>query len=293
MLCWGAAYVPSQWLAQSVGPFEAAAWRLGIGGLVLFALMLARRQPLSPGVPILSVLWLGLTQTAIFYGAMFWGIVHGGAGLASVLANTDPLFVAVLAVAFLGEHLSRTQQVGLAFGFAGVACAACSGGLWPPHPTLAAGIVLIGAFAWSVGTIVAVGALRGASHPISLAAWQMTLGAALLAVVSPLGEHDKVPSSARDIGLILFLGLLCSAFPTALFYFALRVGAASEISALFFLVPVIGVATAWPLLGEQLTLSLGIGLVGVSVGLWLVLRPRPRLVASASPMPTSQPPELP
>ena len=293
MLCWGLAYVPSEWLAQSLGPFGAAACRLGMGGLALFALMLVRRQPLAPGVPLLTVVWLGLAQTALFYGATFWGIVHEGAGLASVLANSDPLFVAVLAVAFLGERLSGPQRIGLVFGFVGVASAVCSGGLWPPKPTLAAGIVVVGALAWAVGTIVAAGALRNTSHPISLAAWQMTVGAVFLAVISPFGGHGHASSGARDLSLVLLLGVIGSAVPTALFYYALRAGAASEISAWFFLVPIIGVASAWPLLGEGLTLPLGVGLLGVSVGLWLVLRQRQRLVGSAPVMPTRQPPELP
>jgi drug/metabolite transporter (DMT)-like permease len=68
---------------------------------------------------------------------------------------------------------------------------------------------------------------------------------------------------------------------------------ASELSALFFLVPVIGVATAWPLLGEAVTVPLAIGLVGISIGLWLVLRPRQPLVESGPVMPTSHPSELP
>ena len=204
-----------------------------------------------------TVIWLAVTQTAIFYGATFWGIVHGGAALASVLANSDPLFVAVLAVMFLGEHLTSRQRLGLVFGFGGVACAVCSQGLWPPHPTVAAGIVVVGALSWAVGTIVAAGAVRKDSHPASLAAWQMTVGAVMLAVLSPVGGHSPVPSSARDVGLVLFLGVVCSALPTALFYFALRIGVASELSAWFFLVPIIGVATAWPLLGEAVTVPLG------------------------------------
>lgn len=293
MLCWGSAYVPAAWLAESVGPFGAAAWRLGVGGLVLFGWMVVRRQPLGPGVPAMTVFWLGLAQTAVFYGATFWGIVHGGAGLASVLANSDPLFVAFLAAIFLGERLARRQQVGLAIGFVGVVFAACSGGLWPPRPTLAAGVVIIGALAWAIGTIVAAGAIRGSSHPISLAAWQMTIGAGVLALLSPIGGHSLLPSSPGDVALVVFLGVVGSALPTAMFYFALRTGVASEISALFFLVPVVGVATAWPLLGEDPTLALAIGMVGVSAGLWLVLRQRRRLVASGSPMSDTPPPELP
>ncbi len=293
MLCWGAAYVPSQWLADGLGPFGAAAWRLGIGGLALFAYQAARRQPLDPGVSIPTVIWLAVTQTAIFYGATFWGIAHGGASLASVLANSDPLFVAVLAAMFLGEHLTARQRLGLGCGFVGVACAVCSEGLWPPRPTIAAGIVVLGALSWAIGTIVAAGAVRKDSHPASLAAWQMTVGALMLAVLSPIGGHTPVPTSGKDVALVLFLGLVCSALPTALFYFALRIGMASELSAWFFLVPIIGVATAWPLLGESITVPLGIGLLGVSAGLWLVLRPRERLVASRTVMTNSHPSELP
>jgi drug/metabolite transporter (DMT)-like permease len=293
ILCWGLAYVPSAWLAQDVGPFGAAAWRLGVGGAALFGVMAVRGQPLSPGVPILTVIWLGLVQTAVFYGATFWGIVHGGAGLASVLANSDPLWVAVLALIFLGERLASTQRVGLIIGFIGVGIAACSGGLWPPHPTAAAAIVVIGAVCWSIGTIVAAGAIRKDSHPVSLAAWQMTIGALVLAALSPIDGHHLLPQSIREVGLILFLGVVGSAVPTALFYVALRTGVASEISAWFFVVPIIGVASAWPLLGETPTWSLGIGLVGVSAGLWFVLRQRQRLVASDTPMSTVQPPEFP
>lgn len=293
MVCWGVAFVPSAWLTNAVGPFGAAAWRLGLAGLVLFAALAASGQPLNPGVPRGTVVWLALTQTAIFYGATFWGIAHSGAGLASVLANSDPLFVAVLAVLFLGEHLTRIQQLGLGFGFVGVAFAVCSEGVWPPQPTWAAGIVVIGSLAWAIGTIVAAGAMRRDSHPIALAAWQMFLGALVLAVLSPIGGHTPVPTNAKDVGLILFLGAVGSALPTALFYSALRKGVASELSALFFLVPVIGVATAWPLLGEAITVPLGVGLVGISIGLWLVLRPRQPLVESGAVTPSSHPSELP
>jgi len=48
------------------------------------------------------------------------------------------------------------------------------------------------------------------------------------------------------------------------------------VSAWFFLVPVIGVLTAWPLLGEVPGPRLWAGLVLVCAGLWMVLAPRRR-----------------
>ena len=59
-----------------------------------------------------------------------------------------------------------------------------------------------------------------------------------------------------------------------LFYHALAIAPAAEVSTWFFLVPVIGVASAWPLLGEVPQARLLIGLAGVSVGLWLVMSAR-------------------
>ena len=79
----------------------------------------------------------------------------------------------------------------------------------------------------------------------------------------------------------MLLAAVGSALPLALFYLALMRAPAAEVSAWFFLVPVVGVLTAWPLLGETPTAQLLVGMVGVSAGLWLVLGPR---AAGAGPV---------
>ena len=82
MLCWGSAYVPSAWLVDHLPPLTSAAARLGLAGLLLLGLLAARGRSLHPGVGWRTILWLGLTQTAIFYGTTYWGIEHeeGGPG---------------------------------------------------------------------------------------------------------------------------------------------------------------------------------------------------------------------
>ena len=105
MIFWGVAYVPSGLLVETWPPLSAAGARLALGGLLLLGVLLALGRPVSPGVGALTVGWLALTQTVLFYGATFWGIAHAGAGLSAVLANTDPLFVAILAGPVLGERL--------------------------------------------------------------------------------------------------------------------------------------------------------------------------------------------
>ena len=139
-------------------------------------------------------------------------------------------------------------------------------------------MVLGGALAWSCGTIAATRGLRRRGEPLALAAWQMALGGlvlALLALPGLLGEGVP-PLGAREGGLVAVLALVGSAAPTACFYLALQRAPAAEVSAWFCLVPVVGVMSAWPALGERPGPRLAAGMAAVVAGLWLVLRPPPR-----------------
>jgi drug/metabolite transporter (DMT)-like permease len=288
MIFWGVAYVPSGLLVETWPPLSAAGARLALGGLVLLGLLLALGRPVGPGVGALTVGWLALTQTVLFYGATFWGIAHAGAGLSAVLANTDPLFVAILAGPVLGERLGGPQWAGLAVGLLGAACVVWQGPLWPPELSSAALVVVGGAVAWSVGTVVAARSMRSVrADPLALAGWQMTLGGVVLALAGALAHEGAPPLGAREAALIVALAVVGSAAPLALFYLALVRAPASEVSAWFFLIPVIGVLSAWPFLGEVPSARLVVGLAGVSLGLWLVLGARGpgqgRLVDSAPP----------
>lgn len=286
MLAWGSAYVPSAWLVETWPPLAAAGARLLVAGLLLLGVLAALGRPLRPGVGPATVGWLALTQSSLFYGATFWGIAEAGAGLSAVLANTDPLFVAVLATIFLGERLVRVQWAGLVVGLAGAGLVVWEGA-WPPALSTAALVVVGGALAWSVGTVVATRGVRAAGDPLALAGWQMAVGGAVLLLVGLIVEDATPPLGARELGLIVLLAAVGSALPLALFYVALVRAPASEVSAWFFLVPVVGVLSAWPLLGEAPTARLVLGMAAVSLGLWLVLGARGRrevlLVDSAPP----------
>jgi drug/metabolite transporter (DMT)-like permease len=287
MLAWGAAYVPSAWLVETWPPILAAGARLALGGVLLLGMLVVTGRSLRPRVGVMAVAWLALTQTVLFYGAVFWGISQDGAGLPAVLANTDPLFVAVLAAIFLGEHLSGRQWVGLLVGLVGAAVVVWDGPLWPPALSPSALIVVGGALAWSVGTVVAARGVRGRAEPLALAAWQMLAGGVVLVVGGLVGEGAPDATTLRELGLILLLAVVGSAVPFAMFYVALQRAPAAEVSAWFFLVPVVGVLMAWPLLGETPSAQLVAGMVGVSGGLWLVLGRgaggRERLVPSTPP----------
>ena len=287
MVGWGIAYVPSAWLVERWPPLVAAGARLTLAGLVLLGALALSGRPVRPGARPMTIGWLALTQTVLFYGATFWGIAHAGAGLAAVLANTDPLFVAALAAGFLGERLEGRQWAGLALGLVGAAVVVWEGPLWPPEIAPGAAVLVGGALAWSIGTVVAAHSVRGRGEPLALAGWQMTAGGVVLIGAGVVADPGVPGMSASTLALVVGLAVLGSAVPAGLFYHALAIAPAAEVSIWFFLVPVIGVASAWPLLGEVPQARLLIGLAGVSVGLWLVMSARAAreggLVDSAAP----------
>jgi len=273
MAAWGIAYVPSAWLVESWPPLLAAAARIGIGGLILLGALMALGRPVMPGAEWGVILVLALTQSVIFYGTTFIGIAEEGAGTAAVLANTDPLFVAALAAGFLGERLGPRQWAGLVVGLLGAAAVVWQGPLWPPDVSWISLLVVIGALGWAVGTVAVTGRIRAGARPVAIAGWQMLVGGVVLAVIGLLFEGAPQSTGAREVGLIVLIALVGNAIPFALFYVALGRGDAAKVSAWFFLVPVVGVLTAWPLLGEVPGPRLWAGLVLVCVGLWMVLAP--------------------
>jgi probable blue pigment (indigoidine) exporter len=276
MVGWGAAYVPSAWLVETWPPLIAAAARIGIGGLILLIALRALGRPVMPGTEWRVILVLALTQSVAFYGATFIGIAKEGAGIAAVLANTDPLFVAALAALFLGEHLNRRQWAGLLVGVVGATVVVWKGPLWPPSVSLVSLLVVGGALAWAVGTVAVAGRIRSGARPVAIAGWQMLIGASLLAALGLAFEGVPATTGGREVILVMTIALVGSAIPFALFYVALGRGDAGRVSAWFFLVPVIGVLTAWPLLGEAPGPRLWTGLILVCAGLWMVLAPSRR-----------------
>ena len=163
MLAWGVAYVPSAWLVETWPPLSAAGARLTLAGLVLLGVLARSGRPLRPGVGPMTIGWLALTQTVLFYGATFWGIAQAGAGLSAVLANTRPALRGraggrVPRRAARGAPVGRPRDRPGRRGGGGLGGAALAAG-----PVGRRAVVVGGALAWSIGTVAA--ARRCAAAP--------------------------------------------------------------------------------------------------------------------------------
>ncbi len=99
--------------------FAALRALLAGAALLCAGIVLRRRWPRGRRV-WLALSGVGLGATSLGFLGMFMASEFVSPGIATVIANAQPLMAAALAAVFLGEQLGWRGKVGLAMGFAGI-----------------------------------------------------------------------------------------------------------------------------------------------------------------------------
>ncbi|KAF0930749.1 hypothetical protein E2562_034938 [Oryza meyeriana var. granulata] len=118
---WGTAMVAMKGVIPKTGPFFVAALRLLPAGalLVAFAAARGRKQP-SGWAAWIAVAAFGLVDAACFQGFLAEGLQKTSAGLGSVIIDSQPLTVAILAALLFGESIGAIGVGGLMLGVVGL-----------------------------------------------------------------------------------------------------------------------------------------------------------------------------
>ena len=155
MIAAGVVYPVTDSALKHTSPIMIATLRALVGGLILTLLLPLLRSRL----PRTRRLWLwalaiGFGNTTLTQVGISVGTARAGAAVASVLLNSSPFFVAVIARFALREPITRLRAIGLVIGFGGVLLVVLrrSGNI--AHGTqLAIGFVLalLGALGWAGG----------------------------------------------------------------------------------------------------------------------------------------------
>ncbi|MFM9110587.1 MAG: DMT family transporter [Prochlorococcaceae cyanobacterium] len=268
---WGTAMAAMRPLLDGAGPLSLACLRLLPAGLVLLlaARLLGRPLAVAPADRPWLLLF-ALVDGALFQGLLARGLGQTGAGLGSVLIDSQPLLVALLARWLFAEAINPVGWLGLVIGLLGIVC------LGLPAPLLRhwwlEGPAALGAHPWShgelwmlaaaaamaVGTVLCRFASRH-SDPLAVTGWHMLIGslplllaAALAPLISPgavgLWPHWSVP----QWGLMAYAALPGSALAYGLFFWFASSGDLTGFLALTFLTPVFALLCGLALLDERL-----------------------------------------
>jgi drug/metabolite transporter (DMT)-like permease len=289
---WGTAMAAMKPLLAGADPLLLASLRLLPAGLVLLlaARLLGRSLRVDPADRA-ALLLFALVDGALFQALLAQGLGQTGAGLGSVLIDSQPLLVALLARALFGEAINPIGWLGLLLGLVGILCLGLPPQLlrqWWLEGPVVEGLrpwshgeawMLGAAAAMAVGTVLCRYASRR-SDPLAVTGWHMLLGGLplLLATLlrpalAPNGSAATVLAALRpawgalDWGLMAYASLFGSALAYGLFFSFASRGDLTGFTALTFLTPVFALLCGLLLLEERLDPLqwVGAGLALVSV----------------------------
>jgi drug/metabolite transporter (DMT)-like permease len=128
IVLWASAFAAIRAALSSFTVPELGLLRLGLASLVLLlaARFVGVRCPRRRDLPRILATWL--TGMAAYQLLLNAGEQTVTPGTASILVNTGPVFVALLAIRFLGERLTARVWLGVTISFTGALIIALSSG---------------------------------------------------------------------------------------------------------------------------------------------------------------------
>lgn len=288
---WGTAMAAMKPLLSGAPVLSLAALRvLPAGALLLLAVpLLGRNWRVAPADRPWLLLFT-LVDATVFQGLLVHGLGGTGAGLGSVLIDSQPLLVALLARTLYGEAINPFGWFGLLLGLAGILCLGLPAPLlrqwWLEGPeALGSDLfshgelwMLGAAAAMAIGTVLSRQASRN-SDPVAVTGWHLLLGGvplALGAVIRPLLDPSVAPAwPSWGIGgwaLMAYASVLGSALAYGLFFWFAHQGDLTAFTSLTFLTPVFALFCAMALLEERLRPLQWLGVVLALISVLLINR---------------------
>lgn len=274
MLLWAACF-PALAIGIELAPhLTFATLRAGLAGLTLTAIAIT----LGKKLPVEAKLWIRLTvvgfgATTLGFLGMFHAAEFVSPGLATVIANAQPLLAAGLGAFVLNESLTTQSKAGLLVGFLGI--------LVISSPQLVAGgqenyilgiaYILLAAIGISVSNVL-IKTLSGKLDALMAMGLQMLIGSIPLALVAALTENPAEITWSYDfLGILVFISLPGTALAYWLWFSALEKTQLSHANAFSFLVPIFGLTMGWFFFDETLNSCQAWGIALTIMGVGLVL----------------------
>jgi O-acetylserine/cysteine efflux transporter len=267
---WGFSFVPIKVGLNELPPLAFVALRFFFAAVPLVFFI----RP--PRMPVRVVIAYGLAIGVFQFGLLFLGMNLGmPAGLSSLVIQVQVFFTIGLGIAWLGDHLQRENAVGAAIAALGVLLLAIfklHGGATSSFIGLL--LVLLAAFAWAIGNIVAKHAAgEHEADMFALVVWSSLVPPLPLAVLSYAFEGGTaVLRAVTSAGALTWGCILVLAYGATLFGFAswarlLHRYPTALVSPFALLIPVSGLASGAVFLGESLAPLQFFGVALVLAGL--------------------------
>lgn len=287
-IMWGSSYLFIKLGVESFGTFTLIALRLLIGAALLWVVLGLRHIPLPRERRVYGhLLVMACINIAIPFTLITWAEQSVDSALAAIIAASVPLFVIVIAPAFLPEEPIRVNGViGLLIGFVGIVILV-SPGLTSVGGDPAGELALLGAsLAYAIGNIYNRRNVRGLP-PLIPAVVQVTFALLIVGTIAVVVEHPwEARPDAQAVFSVVWLGIVGSGLAYMAYFRLLNRWGATRTSLVAYLIPIVGIVLGFLVLQEAIdsTLVLGTALVIAGVAFVNSRWGRRRLFASTPPV---------
>lgn len=248
VITWAGSFPAIGLALQQIDPLPMAAVRFAIAALICIAWLAWRRPTGIPTRDLLTLGFCGLLGIALYNILLNSGQTTVSAGAASFIVNTQPMFMAILAVLFLREPFNRWSWTGTTIGFAGLALIAWGqpGGL-----DFGAGSSLIlGAALSAAAFSVMQRPLFARIEPLTVTAIVLLVGALVLTPWLPRGIEQFGEANAKVQFSVVFLAIAPAAIGQLCWSYAIKTYGAARAGQFLYLIPPLATLLAWALLGD-------------------------------------------
>ena len=272
---WGGSFFFISVSVSELPPFTLVTMRVGLAAVTLWLILLVSGYPIPKSPEVWrAFMMMGLLGNALPFSLIAWGQTHIGAGLASIINATTPIFTILIAGAFLSdEHITPRKMLGVTAGLAGVIVLIGPSALLELGTNTMAQLAVIGAaVSYSCATVFGRRFKAMGISPLDTAVGQVTASTIiLLPVVWFIDKPLQLANPSLQVWLsILALAIFSTAFAYILFFRILSSSGATNVVLVTFLAPVTASLLGWLMLDEQLQAKHFIGMACIGLGLAII-----------------------
>ncbi|GCD96867.1 DMT family transporter [Embleya hyalina] len=266
---WGIPYLLIKVAVDEVSPAVLVFARTGLAALILLPFALRGNGFRGLTGHAWPLLMFAMTEFVVPWWLLSDAERRLSSSTAGLLLASTPIFGAVLVYLTGGaERMGAVRWIGLAVGFGGVAVLA--------GPTLDSGDpwaiveVLATAVCYAAAAIVVE---RGLEDVPNLPMTAACLGFSALVYVLPAAAQwpGRMPS-AKVLGALGVLALVCTAIAVVLFFELIREVGAARATVITYVIPAVAVVAGVLVLDERFTWAIGASFVLILAGAWLATR---------------------
>ncbi len=277
-LIWGSTWLVIKVGYGGLGPFNVAAVRFLVSGIVLVPLvpLLGAKWPASRTEWAL-IAWVGLVLFGADYGLIYWGEQFLDSGMTSILFALLPLVTIGFAHLYVpGDRITPRKLAGTVLAFVGIV--ALFGDRVRLDPAgLGPMLAIVGSTVCAAASGVATKRHGTHIHPAALNAPAMLIGAAALAVASIVaGDGLLLPRDAATWAAVLYLAIAGSVVTFLIYFTLLKTWTVTSLSFISVFTPAIALILGFVFLDERPTLWTWVGAALVLGGVTLALMPETR-----------------